>query len=77
MNDPQTTENRQPNVNRLREKYAELVAKGVEDVKFWYVGPRGVGVDDDVKVDDLAAEVLSIFEAYEKSDFVDISDKVK
>lgn len=73
LNDP-----RHPSATKLREKYQELrESRGLQDVKFWYVGPTGAGAADDVSVDDLSAEVLTILEAYEKGQFVNIKDKLK
>ena len=79
MTETKTIDARQPNVVKLREKFHELQAKGLTDVKFWYVGPAGFGPakNDDVTVDDLAADVLQMFNTFEQRDFVDISHKLK
>lgn len=79
MNDTKTADTRHPNSARLREKFHDLKQDGgLEDIKFWYAGPTVfAGSEDSTTVDDLSIEVLTILEAYEKGDFVDISEKLK
>lgn len=77
MNVNPTLAPRQPSADKLREKFHVLRASGVQDIKFWYVGPTGAGAAEGVTVDDLSAEALTIIEAYEKEEFVNISAKLK
>lgn len=62
---------------KLRKKFVELRAAGLQDMKLQYVGPRGNEADAlGVTLDDLCAEVLAIIDAYEKKDFVDITETI-
>ena len=77
MNELKQTDNRHPHAVKLREKFNELRAAGLQDIKFWYVGDTGFNGSDGPTVDDLSCEVLSIIDAYERKAFVDISAKLK
>ncbi len=77
MSEAKHTDNRHPNAVKLRAKFDELRGAGLRDIKFWYVGETGFNGTDGPTVDDLCAEVVSMIAAYERKDFIDITEKVK
>lgn len=59
-----------PNVIKLRAKFDELRASGLLDMKFHPISAAGITIED------LAGEVLTIIDIYERGDFIDISEKL-
>lgn len=71
-----------PYATQLRERFAHLQAEGLQDMKVWYryIGSVAFGEpipDPPPELEDMCREMVALLDAYERKEFIDISEKLK